>query len=251
MPLFRTISIDDTASDAKRLADLLASIETVEYLGNAPLLADGRELMMREHPDLIFLDVDLPDGNGLEAIKELKRLISWPAKIVVHTVYDHLVLEALRQEAYDYLVKPVKASEMQALVARLEEDYELRAEALDVMPSTERRSGGDLVMVNSIVGYVPLRYADIVYADHVDGTKYWQIHLIDGTSQYLRRGTSSVNILDMDSHFIQVNNHQIINLMHLAALKKEACVLVAPYREVEVPVTRSYLPALQSRMTFV
>lgn len=248
--LFRAISIDDTPVDAKRLDDLLAPIDTVEYLGNAETLAEGRNLLMRQHPDLIFLDVDLPDGNGLAAIKELQSLINWPAKIVLHTVYDHLILEALRRNAYDYLVKPVRADEIQALATRLEEDYERRAEEL-ASAQSERRNTSELVMVNSIVGYVPIRYADIVFAEHVDGTKYWRIHLINGTSQLLRRGTSSANILDMSSNYIQVNNRQIINLMHLSALRRDACVLAAPYEEVEVPVTRSYAAALQSRMTFV
>jgi two-component system LytT family response regulator len=251
--LFKAISIDDSPTDAARLKSLLAPIETVEYVGNAPTLAEGRELLQREHPDLLFLDVELPDGNGIESIRSLRQNLTWPVKIVIYTVFDDRVLEALRNDAFDYLIKPLRPSEIEGLMARLLEDYERRSEAWDEQAAATGGpyATGSIMMVNTIVGYVPIRLTDIVYAEHVDKTKYWRIFLADGTSQLLRKGTSSANILGMNRNFIQVNNRQIINLHFIGMLKKDSCLLAAPFGGTEIPVTRSYLAALQDRMTFI
>jgi two-component system LytT family response regulator len=251
--LFKAISIDDSVADAKRLRDILSHLETIEYVGNATTLTEGRTLLVNEHPDLLFLDIELPDGNGISAIHDLRRIITWPIKLVIYTVFDNQVLDALRNEAFDYLIKPIKREDLETLSARLVDDYERRADELDAdqAASDAAHTHDELVMVNTIAGYVPILLTDIVYAEHVDKTKYWRIYLADGTSQMLRKGTSSTSILGMNRHFIQVNNRQIINLCYLGMLRKDACSLTAPYQEVEVPVTRSYLSALQDRMRFI
>jgi two-component system LytT family response regulator len=251
--LFKAISIDDSPADVNRLKSLLSPIDSVEYVGNAPSIAEGRELLQREHPDLLFLDVELPDGNGIEAIRTLRQRLTWPVKIIIYTVFDDRVLEALRNDAFDYLIKPLRPSDVEGLMTRLIEDYERRSEEWD--DDSETAGGpyasGSIVMVNTIVGYIPIRLTDIVYAEHVDKTKYWRIYLADGTSQLLRKGTSSAHILSMNRNFIQVNNRQIINLHFIGMLKKDSCLLAAPFGGTEIPVTRSYLAALQDRMTFI
>lgn len=249
--LFKAISIDDSLTEVNRLQTLLADVEAVHYIGNAPSLALGYDLLLSQHPDLLFLDIDLPDGNGLEAIDHIHSIATWPLKIVIYTVYDDQVINALRRRAFDYLVKPLQPEELRGAIERLKNDYESRSSKLGLLETDLPHQQRTVVMVNTIMGYQPIKLTDIVYAEHVDNTKHWRIYLTDGTSQLLRRGTSSVNILAMSQNFIQVNNRQIVNLCYITMLKKEGCKLAAPYDDVEIPVTRSYISALQNRMLFI
>ena len=58
------------------------------------------------HPDLLFLDVELPDTLGLNLLSEIREDILWDMKVVFYTSYDKYLLQALRESAFDFLLKP-------------------------------------------------------------------------------------------------------------------------------------------------
>ena len=91
--------------------------------------ADGLVLQSTWAGDLIFLDVGLPDQNGLEVLRELKRM-SPDTPVVMLTANDssRLAVEALRLGAEDYLIKPGEPEELKLLVERMAEGAALRRE---------------------------------------------------------------------------------------------------------------------------
>jgi DNA-binding NtrC family response regulator len=85
----------------------------------AGTLSEGRKIIYESNPELVFLDVNLPDGNGLDELKEisLKKL---PSKFIMMSAFDHSELrsEALKYGAIDFLSKPFNIARLDEVVQR-------------------------------------------------------------------------------------------------------------------------------------
>ena len=68
----------------------------------------GKKLIAKVQPDLLFLDVELPDMTGMELLQEIRDSVSWNMRIVFYTAYDKYMIQAIREAAFDYLLKPFR-----------------------------------------------------------------------------------------------------------------------------------------------
>ncbi len=109
----RVLVVDDTAVYRKVLRDVLSTIAGVEVVGTS---SDGRLALQQAEvlkPDLMTLDLEMPEMNGIDVLKALKRLSSPIRAIMVssHTeVGANTTIEALQEGAFDFIVKPVASS---------------------------------------------------------------------------------------------------------------------------------------------
>ena len=99
----RVVVVDDEVLARQRIEDLLAKEESVTIAGTASDGLSAIETIRELHPDLVFLDVQMPGKSGVEVAKELGE--EMPATVFV-TAYDRHAVAAFELEAVDYLVKP-------------------------------------------------------------------------------------------------------------------------------------------------
>ncbi len=95
----------------------------------AESVAAARQIMARENPQLLLLDIEMPEENGLDYLRELKTEATSPAVIVV-TAYgsERIAVEAMKSGAFDYLSKPYEVDELRLKVERAFEQLELAEE---------------------------------------------------------------------------------------------------------------------------
>lgn len=113
----RVLVCDDEQLARDRLVRLVDGIEGVEVVAEA---ANGREAVLaaqRVHPDVVLMDIRMPDMDGLEAAEHLSRTEQPPA-LIFCTAYDEHALDAFRVRALDYLLKPVSRDDLDAALAR-------------------------------------------------------------------------------------------------------------------------------------
>ena len=119
MQFIRAIIIDDERYACERLKKLLnpfSQIQVTECFTNS---RQGLEYIMKEKPDLIFLDVELENNtSGFDIIDKLDAGIHRPSLILV-TAYPHYSIKAIKHEVFDYLVKPVDVDELEDTIDRL------------------------------------------------------------------------------------------------------------------------------------
>ena len=75
----------------------------------------GKRHILKYQPDLVFLDVELPDMSGFDLLDDIRDDILPNLRVVFYTVYDKYILDALRASAFDYLLKPYLIEELEAL----------------------------------------------------------------------------------------------------------------------------------------
>jgi DNA-binding LytR/AlgR family response regulator len=116
MAAIRTLVVDDEKLARDRLVGFLSGLDAVDLLGQA---ADGVEALQRietEHPDLVFLDVQMPGMDGFEVLKALRPPMP---HVVFSTAYDEYAIRAFEVGAVDYLLKPFARARVEEAVGRV------------------------------------------------------------------------------------------------------------------------------------
>ena len=128
---------DNTARYGMRRA-----LETQYRVLEAESVAAARQIMARETPHLLLLDIEIPEENGLDYLRELKAQPSSPAVIMV-TAYgsEKIAVEAMKSGAYDYLPKPFEVDELRLVVGRAIEHLALAEENVRLKRHWFRKGG--------------------------------------------------------------------------------------------------------------
>jgi two-component system LytT family response regulator len=115
--LMRTLIVDDEAPARDRLKRLLADIEGVELIGEAEGGVQAVEMIEKEKPDLVLLDIQMPGLDGFGVIETLQD----PPPIVFVTAYDEYAIRAFEVNALDYLLKPFSRERLEKAIYRAQE----------------------------------------------------------------------------------------------------------------------------------
>ncbi|UFT98196.1 LytTR family DNA-binding domain-containing protein [Radiobacillus kanasensis] len=115
----KVLIVDDERYSREELSHLLSTYTTIRIVGEADSGDQCITKALELQPDVIFLDIEMPKRNGMDTANMLKELKKTPL-IVFATAYPNFAVEAFRQEAVDYLVKPFDPQELDETVHRLE-----------------------------------------------------------------------------------------------------------------------------------
>ena len=116
--VIRTLVVDDERYSREELIHLLKQHPSIEIIGEGESGEQAIVQAMQLQPDVMFLDVEMPIMNGMDAAKAIQKLKNVP-KIVFATAYPQFGVEAFRLEALDYLLKPYDEDQLAETVSRL------------------------------------------------------------------------------------------------------------------------------------
>lgn len=138
----KTLIIDNEPKVVRVLQQMLDRYcPSLDVLGVASGVADGLEKIAYLQPDLLFLDVEMDDGTGMDL---LSRLAQRPFQVIFITAHDHYALDAFRCSALDFLPKPIDPIELsqavqKAQTAAQQRSAQARLEVLLSQPTTNRK----------------------------------------------------------------------------------------------------------------
>lgn len=117
--MIRAVIIDDEKNSIINLERLLQKhCPEVQLSGSALNAGEGRNLILQQQPDLVFLDIQMPGKNGFDLLKSLPR---YDFDIIFVTAFDKYGIQAVKFAAIDYLLKPVNVQELKAAVEKVTE----------------------------------------------------------------------------------------------------------------------------------
>jgi len=129
----RVILIDDERLARKELTNLLKDFKEIEIIGEASNADEAIQLIEKEKPDLIFLDIQMPEKNGFELLEELNYM----PRVVFVTAYDEYALNAFSVNALDYLLKPVEKERLEKSILKIANQLKQEEEATEPSTNTE------------------------------------------------------------------------------------------------------------------
>lgn len=247
---YKVVIVDDerTAIDALR-RELEPYRELVEVKGVTGTGAKGRKMIMDLRPDLLFLDVELPDILGLNLLSEMREDVLWDMKVVFYTSYDKYLLQALRESAFDFLLKPFESEELRVIMERF------RKAVTSVPQPSFAASIGALMpqqqgkfMISTVTGFKLLRLEEIGFFEYLKDKRQWQVVLFNQTRLNLKRNTKAEDIVNYSPSFVQISQSAIVNVNYLAMIDGKCCQLYPPFQgKDDLVISRSFLKGLQER----
>jgi two-component system, LytTR family, response regulator len=201
--LLRALIVDSEAPARELLQDLLATHRNVRVVGEANSAPTAVSLYEDLHPNLVFMDVQMPKGDGFSLLPKLQPL---PAIIFV-TACDQFAVRAFEVDAVDYLLKPVRPERLANALQRVVHSQK--------PAQAERLSYDDKILLDSDTEMRVVFVAEM--SGIVAEGNYTRVHLADGSSAFVRRGVSQWDCMLPKSFFVRVDRSLII---HLQAVKK-------------------------------
>lgn len=242
--MIRTIIIDDeplARSIIKEYLQLHPQIELVQECNDG---FEGIKAIMQHHPDLIFLDIQMPKINGFEMLE----LIEQPPAVIFTTAYDEYAIKAFENHAVDYLLKPFNQERFDKAIGRWREKRNNNAEEttrplLDTASRMPNQNQRVVVKTGSKIKIIPVD--DIYYLEAADD--YVKIHTKEGA--FLKNKTMA--------HFESLLDPQLFVRTHRSYIVQvQRITRIDPYEKenyqalltsgAQVPVSKSGYTKLKS-----
>lgn len=149
--------VDDEAPARNRLRELLADIQHIHIIADAKNGKEALQLASDTQPDIVLLDIRMPEMDGIEVAQHLQKLARPPA-IIFTTAYDNYAIQAFDMSAVDYLLKPIRLERLQSALQKARVLLPNQLEAL--LPLNPQRTHLSINERNRVL-LVPV--ADIIY----------------------------------------------------------------------------------------
>ncbi len=258
----RAVIVDDEVTARRGLRSLLLAQRDVAVVGEAGNVDEAVEVIERERPDLVLLDVQMPQGDGFDV---LQRLSFRPLPAIVFiTAYDQYALRAFEVSAVDYLLKPFDDARFASAVSRARESIRLReggksgedlktlfrflethransSDAGEDEPLRDRlavKTGGEIVLLK------------IEEIDWVEAEGDYMVLHVAGKSHLLRETMQRLESRLDPKRFVRIHRSTLVNLDRVRKLTPS---FVGEYSVVlhdgtKLKLSRSYHGRLQEKL---
>ncbi|MEM8847196.1 MAG: LytTR family DNA-binding domain-containing protein [Bacteroidota bacterium] len=234
--MLEAVIVDDEVKALQSLSWELTNLsDEVDIIASFTDAHEALNYLEQNTPDCLFLDIEMPAMDGFQFIKTLKNK-NFP--VVITTAYNQYALQALKNEAIDYLLKPIDSDDLKVTISKIKK-FNARnytAEKLEkILLNFNAESPSKKITINTDGKLVFLHSDDILYAES-DGN-YSTIYLSDGQKILLTKKLKEVNTLLPDHSFFRIHNSYIINLNKIKEfLKTDGYVVLESNHK--IPVSR-------------
>ncbi|MES2132545.1 MAG: LytTR family DNA-binding domain-containing protein [Bacteroidota bacterium] len=220
---YRAIIVDDEILLINALKSLLNEFcPEIEIIATANSAFEANLKIQVTHPDIVFLDINLPKVNGLELLKTMENK---KFQVIIITAYDHFALEALKAGAIDYILKPVASSEVRDAVDKaIKIIHKQEAEAPtvkkepEIMPEPENEVLSKIVIHHNN-SYMLIEFGDILWLEA--DRNYTNIVLDNGKIISSAKSLKSYETLLPKDLFFRVHKSYLINTQHIKEYLKD------------------------------
>lgn len=239
MKRYKVILVDDEHSALQNLKKKIEkNSDNVEIVGAYQNPLEALEVINRDAPDILFLDIQMPQLNGFELLNNIEDLTS---QVIFSTAYGEYALDAIKKNAVDYILKPIDNKELKNAIDK----------AILIIENSQKDQNANLVeLLNKIIerdhklkvptlkGISFIPQDEIIHLEGYDG--YTKIHLTNGKTVM-----SSYNLGKfseyLDDNFFKCHKSHYVNLKEVRGIENEGFVVIG--EDYRVPITKTYKQA--------
>lgn len=219
--MIKTIIIEDEQKSLDMLAGIIQKhCPELSVIGLARNVKEGVELIETLQPELVFLDISMPDGSGFDL---LEKVSGHKFEIIFATASDQHAIKAIKYSACDYLLKPIDVEELIIAVQKVlkRKNAVPNMENLQFLIQHLKRSDESFQKITLPTGnaYEIISIKDIIRCE-ADGS-YTTFYLSDKRKLLISAGLKHYEELLPESDFIRVHHHHLININQVVRLLKE------------------------------
>ena len=225
------IAIDDEPLALRQMEDFIKKTSFLHLAGTCASGFEALELLSNKQVDLIFLDVNMPDLNGLDFFKSLDKR----PEVIFTTAYSEFAVEGFRVNALDYLLKPIGYNDFLKAATKALSFFEMQEKA-----GKQVHRDDDSLFVKSEYRIVRIRYDDITYIEGM--REYVRIHLIAGRPVMSLMSMKSLEEKLPNDLFMRVHRSFIVNLKKVTTIERGRIIFD---KDVYIPVSDQYKEKFQ------
>lgn len=237
----KVVIIDDEESSIQVLSILLQKyFPYLEIVGTAYNIQDGEDLVHECEPDILFLDIQMPDGSGFDL---LKNLGSNNCSVIFITAYDQYAIKAFKISAVDYLLKPISLTDLQSAVDKclvMRDFYKKNPISYEDLLKNATAKQHEKVLVLNKYSDEKIIYQRIISIEA--DSNYVIIHTNQNQKIILSKTLKEIEevVCDETYYFLRIHKSYIINTQHIKSIQKKdtASVTLQNGQIIEIPQRR-------------
>jgi two-component system LytT family response regulator len=220
--MIRCIVIEDEPLALRQMVSYIEKTPFLELGASFDNALDALTFLNENETDLMFVDINLPDLNGMDFVKSLKNA----PKVVFTTAYREYAVEGFRVDALDYLVKPISYADFLQAANRAAEKITKKED--------------EFLLVKSEYKSIRINLADILYIEGM--REYVRIHLAGGARPVMTLlSMKSIEQRLPSTKFMRIHRSYIVNLARITTIERNRIVFDKEY----IPVGDQYKDAFQ------
>ncbi|HAS64174.1 MAG TPA: two-component system response regulator YehT [Vibrio sp.] len=238
--MLSALVIDDELFAREELTELLEETGHISVIGQASNAIEGLKKINQLKPDVVFLDIHMPQISGIELLGMLDPDIQ--TRVVFVTAYDQFAVQAFEENAFDYLLKPVDTNRLNVTVKRLLKSGQKSLQQYEAMspPSLDQVP---CVGLNRIV-IVPTKDIEFAYSD-ISG-----VHV--QTCEQAATSQLTLKVLEEKTPLVRCHRQYLINIKAIKEIKllENGLAEIVTCSDHPIPVSRRYLKTLKELLGF-
>lgn len=229
--MIRCIAIDDEPLALKQLSGYIKKTPFLELAGSYESALTALGILKEGHIDLIYVDINMPDLNGLDFVKSLDD----PPMIVFVTAYSEYAIEGFRVDAVDYLLKPVSYGDFLKSANKVKTWFEAKNSKPVELSSTK-----DFLFIKAEYKILRINFDDIKYIEGM--SEYIRIHLTGTRPVMTLLSMKAIEEQLPPDRFMRVHRSYIVNLSKISVIERGRIIFDG---KVSIPVSDHYKDAFQ------
>ena len=218
--MLKTVIIDDDYVSRIVLREMLEKfLENIEIIGEAGTVAEGVKLIEDTDPELVLLDISMPDGTGFDLLDKLKSI---NFKLIFITAYSEYAVKAFKYSAFDYIVKPLNVDELTnaikriPLIKRVDSKVSVKSLKENLLSSDENAS--ETVAVPEINGFAIVNVKDIIRCE--GKRNYTRIIFKEAPEKVVSRTLLEFEHLLAPLGFVRIHRSHLVNILNVVRYLK-------------------------------
>ena len=230
----RTIIVEDEELARNLLKSFLKDQENIEVVAECENGFEGVKMINELKPDLVFLDINMPEISGLSFAKSINNSV----KVIFTTAYREYAVDGFDLQAVDYLLKPISFGRlMQSINKYLSENQQVDFDE----PARIEPEKSESIFVRSDRKMIKINFPEILYIESL--ADYIKIHLIDKTV-VTRETISSIEAKLPQQDFLRVHRSFLVAVNAINSFTSE----IIEIGKKQIPVSRSYKDAVLQKL---
>ncbi len=247
--MIKAVIIDDEPAMQQVNSQLLKEyFPAIKLAGIADCIEKGAELILKENPDLVLLDIELNDGTGFQMLQKLKP---YNFKVVFITGFQSFAIKAIKFSALDYIVKPVNETEFQQAIQRavelIEKEENSDAQLNVLMSSLQNENRNKKLVLRTAESLHVVDVADIYFCK--SDNSYTTFHFRDNEKILVSKSLKDYENLLSDYGFYRAHQSFLVNLNHIKKVDKSDGGFIIMKNKKEVPVSMRQMKKLVSLLS--
>ena len=218
--MYKIIIVDDEKGCRDTLESFLKDFPEINVVGTANSITKAQELITNLQPHLVFLDIEMPGGNGFELLEKISPL---NFDIIFTTAFDQYAIKAIKYSALDYLLKPIDPDELASSIKRFsskKHDQDLINNKFKTLLSNiSGEATHQKIAIPDGEGVNFIKISDIVRFQS-DGS-YTYMHILNANKPTLiSKPIGDYQDILANENFIRIHRSHLINLEHVTKYVK-------------------------------